>query len=178
MKPLVQMPASVLRQITRWGQLWGLPDLGSDVHIVFSNRLRSTLARCRPLEGRIVVRADLARGAPAFLVEVLCHEAAHIATHKLHGHRAKPHGAEWKELVRLAGYSPSIRAAASGLTDRRPTRAGASRIYEHRCPVCQVMRLCHRPVTAWRCAGCIEAGLSGVLVITCLEPSTERRRGR
>ena len=71
------------RRMEAWSSLWDLPELAGSVSVVFSRRLTSTLARCRPAEGRIVLGADL-RNAPASrLDEVLFHELAHVAVHRL-----------------------------------------------------------------------------------------------
>jgi predicted SprT family Zn-dependent metalloprotease len=160
----------IAHRMNQWGRLWGIPNFGSDVLVVFSKRLRTTLARCRPAERRIVLREDLSRAARARLTEVLCHEAAHVAVHKVYGHRAKPHGAEWKRLVCLAGFRPTIRSQDVGLNSKRRTHR-TSLIYQHRCPVCQMMRMARRAVPTWRCSECLDAGLGGVLIITCVDPS-------
>ena len=157
-----------------WSKLWDLPELSESVSVVFSRRLTSTLARCRPAEGRIVLRADL-RDAPARrLDEVLCHELAHVAVHRLHGPSAKPHGPEWQALVRAAGFQPRIRTRDASHGKRNARRAAAGRIWEHRCPVCQSVRTARRPMTAWRCAECLDAGLDGALIITRWDPNAGR----
>jgi predicted SprT family Zn-dependent metalloprotease len=40
---------------------------------------------------------------------VLCHELAHLAARERHGDRIRPHGPEWKALMRAAGYEPKTR---------------------------------------------------------------------
>jgi hypothetical protein len=40
------------------------------------------------------------------LHEALCHEAAHLAVHRLFGSKAAPSGKEWRILVRSAGSNP------------------------------------------------------------------------
>ena len=156
------------RDLSRWGRLWGIPNLSTQLHVVFSRRLRATLARCRPAEAKIVLRDDLECAPKQRLAEVLCHEAAHVATHMLHGREAKPHGPEWQRLVRLAGFKPTVRAPQRRLS-KRLQRRKTCRIYEHRCAVCQMLRIARRPVPTWRCSECLQAGLDGLLTITCLE---------
>jgi predicted SprT family Zn-dependent metalloprotease len=49
------------------------------------------------------------------LEEVLCHELAHVAVYRLHGRSVRPHGPEWKRLVRQVGFG----AATHVQGDRR-----------------------------------------------------------
>ena len=81
------------------------------------------------ISNRRVVRlsAELAAAPVAVLLEVLCHEIAHLAVRDLHG-RCQPHGPEWAALVRAAGFKPRRRIPWSA---RRPSldasrRGGAS----------------------------------------------------
>jgi len=150
--------------VARWGRLWGLPDLPDRVTVSFSRRQRVALGRCLPARGVVRLNARLLECPHALLVEVLCHEAAHVAAYLLHG-RCRPHGAEWKALMRAAGYAPAARAqlpAEIEATLRPPRRP---RVYEHRCPVCRAVRLARRPVPQWRCAACLAAGRDGRIVI-------------
>jgi len=95
--------------IRDWSSLWHTPDLPSQVHITFSPRLRASLGRCSPRTGSIRLNPGLLEADPAILREVVCHEAAHVAAWLLHGRRARPHGREWKDLMRAAGYEPRAR---------------------------------------------------------------------
>jgi predicted SprT family Zn-dependent metalloprotease len=114
-----------------WGTLWGVPDLAGTVTVTFSTRLKRSLGRCRPASGRITLQAALEHAEPALLAEVLCHEAAHVAAHRLSDGTAPPHGALWQDLVRAAGYEPRTRrpdaeqpgtAAARAPAGKRPAR--------------------------------------------------------
>jgi predicted SprT family Zn-dependent metalloprotease len=165
------------RDIQRWGRVWGIPTLAGELRVVFSKRLRTTLARCRPAEKSIVLQHDLSRATLRRLNEVLCHEAAHVATYMLYGSRAKPHGAEWKWLVSLAGFDPVVRTRDCCAKSKPRSRSMATRIFEHRCPVCQMMRIGRRAVPTWRCSECVDAGLNGILVITRLGASPGHSRG-
>jgi hypothetical protein len=95
--------------ISHWSSLWRIPDLPGRVHITFSPRLRASLGRCSTRTGSIRLNPGLLRADPEVLREVVCHEAAHVAAWLLHGRRARPHGREWKDLMRAAGYEPRAR---------------------------------------------------------------------
>jgi len=159
-----------------WAELWGVPGLPDSMRVEYSTRFRSSLGLCRPALGRIRLAAHLKDGDPDLLEEVLCHELAHVAVHRLHGREAKPHGPEWKRLVREAGFEPRLRIMTE--EGRGPTQSPHRRNqprprWEHRCPVCHSRRMAGRPVPEWRCAECLEAGLSGKMVITKLATPKE-----
>jgi len=99
------------------------------------------------------------------LREVLCHEAAHLAVHVLHGLKARPHGAEWARLMRIAGFEPRVRFDPARLTSGLRSWVRAGTAYDHRCPVCGASRMAGRPVRNWHCRRCADAGLGGVLEI-------------
>lgn len=150
--------------VADWLELWGIPQLEQRLTFAVSTRLRTSLARC--LLDRSEIRiASFLLDAPQVLVrEVLCHEAAHAAVVALHGRRVQPHGGEWRELMRAAGFEPRARLPQESLV--WPARSSRARVlWEHRCPVCQARRLAGRPVRQWRCAVCRSAGLPGRLLI-------------
>ena len=76
------------------------------IRVRTSRRLTASLARAH-LERAEVVLAEALLGS-RHLEEVLVHEVAHVVAWWRHG-RVRPHGAEWKALVREAGHSPSVR---------------------------------------------------------------------
>jgi len=176
-----------LREKARcWEEVWGLPGLLDSVTVEFSTRMRVSLGLCRPVQGRIRLAASLRNGGAdagtgglsasdtrsSLLEEVLCHELAHVAVHRLYGRRAKPHGPEWKSLLVKAGYEPRVRVLEND--PRLPAAFNKPRPrWEHRCPVCHARRVAGRPVRQWRCVACRKAGLSGKLVITKLPPPDE-----
>ena len=164
--------------VNTWSKLWGLPDLSATISISFSSRLRSTLARCRPAHARVVLRADLRNADPSFIAEVLCHEVAHVATYRLHGRSAAPHGKEWCALVRAAGFEPRVRTCGNAPAEKPRRQHASGNLYEHRCPVCQIIRVARRPVVNWRCAECLDAGLEGALLITQWRADAEANRER
>jgi SprT protein len=104
---------------------------------------------------------------------VLCHELAHLAVHRLHGRSAKPHGPEWRALMQAAGYPP-VTSLCRVVTDQSADRRLSPSQFEHRCPVCQMVRLARRRVSAWRCANCVAAGLPGELIVTRQEGRSPR----
>jgi len=152
--------------LTEWGAVWGVPDLPSRVRIVFSGRLQSSLGRCSPHAGLIRLNPGLLDGAPEALREVVCHEAAHVASWLAHGRRARAHGAEWKQLMRLAGYEPRVRWAESAVPESVKGRRRPSVIYVHTCPVCRAHWIARRTSNAWRCAACRDAGREGRLTVS------------
>jgi len=149
------------------GAMWKVPAIVTRVEIQFTQRLRSSLGRCTPSRRIVHLNRRLLKAHPALLEEVMCHELAHVVTFERHGRHCRPHGPEWAELMRTAGFEPRVRAELSH--DLRaaaaPTVRVARGLYEHRCPVCQAVRLARRPVLQWRCAACAAAGLEGKLVI-------------
>lgn len=158
---------SVRRELARLGELWALPVLEHRVDVSFSPRLRVRLGRATPAAGTVRLHTALADAPRALLREALCHEAAHLAVFWLHGAGARPHGPEWAELVRRAGYEPLTKLPVE-LPGPTPARRSA-RSYEHLCPVCQSVRMAGRPMRRWRCKACVESGLAGDLEIRRLE---------
>ena len=160
--------------LKKWARLWRCRPLAS-VNCAVNPRLAVSLGRCRPAARAIELNQRLLSHAWRLRREVLCHEAAHFAVRELHGRAARPHGKEWRELVTLAGFEPTLaisfapRGPASPSTSSsepaRRTRVISGCRYEHRCPVCQFTRLARRSVGRWRCAACVGAGLDGVLII-------------
>jgi predicted SprT family Zn-dependent metalloprotease len=156
------------RTLQRWAKLWRMPELLDRLTFRCNPRLRTTIARW-------VIRANCVEVSVQFFElhgdhrEILCHELAHAAAVSLCGRVVQPHGTQWRELVRRAGYEPS----SHRVTDRK-ARASWSGIrsklvYEHRCPVCHSVRYGKAPVKSWRCVECADAGLPGDLTITRLD---------
>lgn len=161
-----QFPPRSYALIATWGRTWQLPDLADALTLEVSTRLRTSLGRCRPDRGHIRIAAFVLDAHSELLDEVLCHETAHAAVWRLHGPRTRPHGPEWRQLMRAAGFVPRTRVPAR-LFDSLSERALKQRtLFEHRCPVCGVMRDAGRPVPQWRCRTCRAAGRSGELSIS------------
>jgi SprT protein len=153
------------RTIDHWFRLWSVPHLMGKVTVRVNPRLKVTLARAKLERLEIHIHAELAVGAPDELREALCHEAAHLAAYELHGPHIRPHGPEWAALMRVADHDPRVRIRCGTKTSPTTARREAF-MYEHRCPVCQFVRYSRRPVQAWRCRECRDAGLDGRLVIS------------
>ena len=124
---VVQVPASWGELIAAWGEAWGLPSLGDELTITLSSRFRTCLGRCTPTSNEIRIAAFLAHATPDLLHEVLCHEAAHAAAFRLHGGRLRPHGREWAQLMRVAGFRPRASIPTDEL-DNQPSEMGRRRM--------------------------------------------------
>lgn len=174
---------AVQRVLRGLGALWDAPALTS-IEVVANPRLSRTLGRLVARELRIEI-GPRALGDSKRLWEVVTHEGAHAALATARVAKSQtPHGPEWRRLMALAGY-PEARAAhwrcrttrEATQSGRRPKPAALeARLYDHWCPVCQSSRVARRPVKAWRCAACAEAGLDGTLEITrrTARPATAR----
>lgn len=98
------MPCALRERLTVWLAAWDAASLAGRMRIEVSGRMRSSLGRAY-LERRIVrINAHLlAPGREALLEEVFCHEVAHLVVHERHGRAARPHGREWRSLLRQVG---------------------------------------------------------------------------
>lgn len=152
--------------ISEWAGAWGTPQLPGHIRVGFSTRLRRSLGRCLPKTGEIRLHGALRDVPVGLLREVLCHEAAHIAVHLLHGRRVRPHGKEWARLMRTAGYEPKARMALDRLPEVLRAATRSRKLWDHRCRVCGAARTARRPVHRWRCRACRESGRPGRLEIT------------
>ena len=166
------LPAQIEESLAQWVRLWGVPSLASQVTVELSSRMTRTLGRCYPTRRLIRLSERLIQAPRPILLEVLCHELAHIAVHELNGGKSSPHGPAWTELMRAAGFEPRTRLRYP-YTEASFSRKGKQQryLYVHHCPVCQMERIARRAVKRWRCRVCLEAGLDGKLEI-------RRRHGR
>ena len=154
--------------LAKLGACWDEPALAARLHVAPSRRMTRTLG-CYDLRRREIRIAAWLLEAPSsrddLRREVLCHEAAHAVVHERHGEAARPHGAEWRALMRRAGYAPRVRIPGidAGEVARR-----AGRAFEHRCPVCDKARILSSRQRRLRCRACVESGRSGELAIALL----------
>ncbi len=202
----VTLPIETGRLLRDWEAAWRLEGLARQVSIDIRPSLRRSLARCEPARGVIFLSPRLLVGERrSAFAEALCHELAHFAVHLRWGDAAAPHGPEWRELVARAGFGPRRRigfeprpcagsearmeagfephprlgrAAAPPRAAPAVSRPRARVVYEHRCPVCQRIWTARRPMSAWRCPTCVQAGGDGRLSITSRPAGTTSRPTR
>ncbi len=162
-------------QIIQWSHLWQVVGLEKRLKIQWSRQMWRSLGRCAPSKSLIRISTRLAIGPPEILLEVLCHEAAHVAVHEIQKKRCRPHGPEWAQLMKAAGYEPRTAIFIPPTIGEMPPRRHQSR-YLHRCPVCGAARIAKTSAARWRCARCREAGLDGHLAISPLPNSINAQR--
>lgn len=144
---------------------WSIPTLMDGVRVVPSSRMTRTLARAYPRLKTIRISTRvLELENDEFLREIVAHEAAHLACYIKHGARIRPHGREWRELMRQAGYQPRVRFD-SGSVEGLPAPQQRPRVYEHACPVCGWTQMARTTNRRWRCATCVRAGRDGGLEV-------------
>ncbi len=142
--------------------IWGVPGLEREAVVKPSARLTRALGRADLFSPLIRLHPALVSSHTHVLDEVLCHELAHLAAVRLHGPEIRPHGKEWQRLMELAGRSTRATMRVPdwpGRTERR------GRVWRHVCVRCKATRLAGRPMRAWRCARCRDAGRPGSLKI-------------
>ncbi len=153
------LPRHHTQVLKRWAKCWGTPDIVRQVRISYSQRLRRSLGRVRPKSGIITLHAWLATAPHSILLEVLCHELAHVAAYNIHGSRAKPHGPEWRDLVRVAGYSPKTRLECPGLPVKTVTPRTRVPRKSCRCPECGTVYYLRRISNRDHCGVCLDRGM-------------------
>lgn len=154
---------------------WSLPELAVTARIEYSTRMTTALGRCIPGRRTVRLNARLRDTAPDLIREVLCHELAHLAVHLRFGAAARPHGPEWCALVEGAGYIPRRRAPRVLDGGRISAPARTVSRFEHRCPVCQAVRIARTSTLRWRCAECVADGLDGGLIVSRVAPPASER---
>jgi SprT protein len=162
----------VAKLAKRFLSLWGASADLEPTYVPTSG-LRS-LAEAIP--SRRLIRYDPTLEAhPQLLIEVMCHELAHVVAHEIYGPDVEPHGPEWASLVRAAGYEPTTHFRVPGQPLRPLDRKKQRVRYVHRCPVCHSTRSAAAPQTRWRCGPCQAAGLAGNLEIESVPIGTRTR---
>jgi predicted SprT family Zn-dependent metalloprotease len=155
--------------LAKWAIAWDLPGLESRVRLLPSSRMRVSLGRYFPRSREIRI-ADFLFDAPRSLLhEVVCHEFAHAAVDERFGLDCRPHGEEWRALMRQVGHDPRARIPGAELERLVPIGRSRRVSWRHRCPICQAQRLAGRPVASWRCVACVSVGSSGRLEVERLE---------
>lgn len=154
---------SLKAAVRRWERIWRVPGLAAHLTVTTSTRLTRALGKAKPVTGAVTLHASLLKGSRKRLLNVLCHETAHVAAYLRHGRTARPHGPRWAALVTAAGFVPNVAHRSPRLMQQTQRRAGLFSIV-HTCPVCQSRRFARRVMPRWRCAECVAAGLRGELV--------------
>jgi predicted SprT family Zn-dependent metalloprotease len=146
---------------------WNEPGLATRLTLAVGQRLERSLGRCYPERGLVRIAAFVLDLPSELRDEIISHEAAHLVVFERHGRRQRPHGAEWKALMRSLGLAPRVRIQLAPAEAALAARAGAARVlYEHRCPVCHAARLARRRMSRWRCRECVTVGLLGLLEVS------------
>jgi predicted SprT family Zn-dependent metalloprotease len=171
-RPDPELPSSIRKRLDRWLVRWQTPSLRDTLRIEFSPRLRRAFGRCYQEERLIRLTPSLLDTQSALLAEILCHEAAHAAVYELFGRAARPHGAEWEELMRQVGFEPRVRIPV--VVRAGEATASDRIIYLHQCPSCEISRHASRPMHRWRCRTCVEDGSEGRLVILRQHPARQK----
>lgn len=163
------LPACARSLLIRLAMVWDAPGLVARVRVRASSRMTRTLARAFPATGEVRISTRVLEFAPeALLLEIVCHEAAHIAAFLIHGRRVRPHGREWRRLMQQAGYPPRVRLRTDALASF-PQPARRPRVYRHHCPACGWTSLARTTNRRWRCAACVAVGRNGRLVVAKLD---------
>ncbi len=152
--------ARLAQWVTFYCELWGYPEIAATCEVTFSGRLQTSLGIAYLKPRKIRLHKTLVTGEHEHLLpEVLCHELAHLVVYSAHANCAKPHGAEWRALMRAAGFEPRVRHNLQ-LPRSQPLRQVA-----HLCTRCGAGRIARRVMNHWRCSRCMRAGFSGELVV-------------
>jgi len=150
--------------LARLGQVWNLSGLEERVKVVYSTRLSRQLGSCNAAAHSIRLNQML-KTQLTLEAETLCHEAAHVAVFEVFGDRCLPHGLEWKEFMRIAGFEPKVSLPQRG-TSHLSVTSPSINVHEHRCTVCHSVRVSSRAISRWRCRACVAIGLEGRMLIT------------
>jgi predicted SprT family Zn-dependent metalloprotease len=175
--PAHEIDAALRARISNWLALWSVTELGERVSLSFSRRLRRSLGRCQPQRAEIRLAAWLLEAPREILEEVVCHELAHAATFVRHGADVRPHGPEWRALMRAAGFAPRVKLPSEALPAALRAHTEPRLPFLHRCPTCEISRPGRLARHDWRCSRCLTAGRSGRLIIERQAPGSERSRG-
>lgn len=147
-----------LRSLAR---LWQEPAIAR-LRIAVNPRLVSTTARLRVSARLIEVNRRVVHLRPVALQEIICHEAAHAVIARRLRSSVRPHGREWAELVRAAGFVGRPSLIRCG--ERRASVANVVQ-FRHVCLVCHFSKRAKRRMPRWRCPECRQVGLDGLLRI-------------
>lgn len=158
-----------LTELTAYGRellaLWGRPGLAYTLR--YNRRMRTRAGAAFPLRHHIDLNPRLLAGEPAACREVFAHELAHLVVHADHGLGVRPHGPEWRALMRAAGFEPRAR---HGFDVRRSRRRRW--LYLFLCARCPESWFGRRAQPARCCPRC---GPGSVRVLRALRTPAGRR---
>ncbi|MFK5955745.1 MAG: SprT-like domain-containing protein [Planctomycetota bacterium] len=120
-------PGQIESVITQQLYLWGAENLSDKLQWCWNPRLRTTIGRAFLEEGKLELNPLLLGRHPEEMRGVVIHELAHLVVTARYGLRVAPHGAEWKNLMRLAGESTSATHSLNVEGLRAPRRRRARR---------------------------------------------------
>lgn len=100
-------PGQIEKVIEEQLYRWGAENLQDKLKWCWNPRLRTTIGRALLEDGLLELNPLLLGRHPEEMRGVVIHELAHLVVTARHGLRVAPHGAEWKNLMRLAGESTS-----------------------------------------------------------------------
>lgn len=160
----LQIPESTHHFLASLGILWGIKTLEDHLTLKISGRMINSLGNCRLEAATISLNRTLLdpRNEEVFR-EVLCHEAAHAAVFLLYGKGCRPHGPEWKALMKTAHYTPRVKIPDREIHGRLSTGKRGRYRYTHRCLNCGKIFRSRRTDRRWRCKTCLNLGLDGFL---------------
>ena len=158
-------PGPVAAEVERWFKHWSLIALMPTLHFRFSGRMFRSIGRCYPTRRTIALAVGVRELPEPQILDILCHECAHLAAYELYGLAIRPHGAEWRKLVASVGYLPRVRFEDDSAIQLIRSRARLPTRYLHRCLTCRRQRTARRRMSHWRCGACYEIGLDGRLEI-------------
>jgi predicted SprT family Zn-dependent metalloprotease len=165
-KPII--PCDTKQLMISFGKVWGIPGLNKKLNIEVSYRLTKSLGRCLPNKGLIRLNPILLKPKHSTICEeVICHEAAHYVVFLKNGLNCRPHGKEWKDLLIVAGYVPSVKLKSSMLNNENSVRKiKKSRInYHHSCLICHSVWIYKKPKHNAICPHCEGGGTISRLTI-------------
>lgn len=171
---LQSFDADVTDEVRRWFDIWQCEGLFDRVAVRFSARMFRSVGRCYPADRELVLASAVQALERADVLDILCHELAHLVAFERFGRLIRPHGHEWRALVQATGHTASVRcdnpmviAALDHVRRRR-------RHFLHVCPHCRAERVAAKRVTRWRCGACYELGGDGRLQIIEVDPAADR----
>lgn len=130
---------------------WGAETLLPRVRIVYNPRLSTTLGRANLTDLRVELNPRLLAEHPKELIPTLAHELAHLVIYDRHGQAARPHGAEFRRLMRKAHLPDNTN---HHLPVEHLRRKRTRYLYLHRCCLCGQSFLARSVRRNYYCLAC------------------------